>query len=139
MRQPSPQPNVAATAVEPGFAASFWMLVIASGIGAGLAGGGLMLLLHGVEHLAWPFRAGGDLLEAFRRASGGRRVLCLAVAGVWIGLGGWLVRRAFGAGTEVNATIWFRSGRVPLVATVGRAVLSIVAVGLGMSLGARRR
>ncbi len=135
MRQPSPQPNVAATAAEPGFVLRFWGLVVAAGVGAGLAGGGLMLLLNGVEHLAWPFPPGGDLLDAFGAASGGRRVACLAVAGVWVGVGGWGLRRAFGPGGEVNATIWFRSGRVPLVATASRAVLSIVAVGLGLSLG----
>ena len=135
-RHPSPQPNVAAAAAEPGFPGAFWVVVVVAGVGAGLAGGGLMLLLHAVEHLAWPYRPGhDDLLDAIERASAGRRVLVLTIAGVWVGVGGLAVRRTFGTGGDVNAAIWFRSGRVAALSTIARGVLSIVAVGLGMSLG----
>ena len=134
-RRPSPQPNLSSATAEPGFMLRFWLLVLGAGVGAGLAGGGLMLLLNGVEHLAWPFAGGGDLLDAFRRASAGRRVLCLTLAGVWVGVGGRVLGRTLGPGGEMNATIWFRSGRVAAASTMARGALSIVAVGLGMSLG----
>ncbi len=134
-RRPSPQPNLSSATAEPGFVLRFWLLVLGAGVGAGLAGGGLMLLLNGVEHLAWPFAGGGDLLDAFRRASAGRRVLCLTLAGVWVGVGGRVLGRTLGPGGEMNATIWFRSGRVAAASTMARGALSIVAVGLGMSLG----
>jgi CIC family chloride channel protein len=61
--------------------------------------------------------------------------LLLTTAGVWVGFGGLVLRRFFGAGSEANASVWFRSGRLPPISTIARGVLSIVAVGLGMSLG----
>ena len=107
--------------------------MVAAGVGVGLAGGGLMLLLGAVERLAW---GPGDLLAAIDRTGPGRRVLNLAIAGAWIGAGGLLLRRLFGRrGGDVESAIWLRAGRVAAVATIARGVLSIVGVGLGMSLG----
>jgi CIC family chloride channel protein len=133
-RDPSPQPNLDGPVA--GFSPGFWVLTVAIGVGVGLAGGGLMLLLQAVERLAWGPGGGRDLLAAVQHTGPGRRVLCLTVAGAWVGLGGLTLRRVFGSkGGEVDSAIWFRSGRVAAIPTVARSVLSIVAVGLGMSLG----
>jgi hypothetical protein len=34
----------------------FWLLVVATGVGVGVAGGLLMALLRAAQHLAWPYR-----------------------------------------------------------------------------------
>ena len=113
----------------------FWLLIVLGGIGAGLLGGALMTLLHFVEHAAWHYPPGGDLMTGFSTSSARWRVVVLAGAGIWVGLGGLILRRAFGKGSEANAAVWFRSGRLPPVSTIARGIVSIVAVGLGMSLG----
>src|SRR5580700_10272592 len=97
MGLPSSQPNLATSAAEPGFTRRFWLLVVFSGIGAGLAGGGLMLILDTVQHLPWGPGANDDLLGAIQRSSSARRVLSLGVAGVWVAATGLLLRRVFGA------------------------------------------
>src|ERR1700677_2427598 len=132
---PLVQPNVEELTTELRYGPQFWVLVVIAGAGAGLAGGGLMRLLFATEHLAWPFVANGTLLDAVNHASPGRRVFILTLAGIWVGLGGWLLRRILGPGVDVNSAIWFRAGRIPMVATICRAILSIVAMGLGVSLG----
>lgn len=132
---PLVQPNVDELTTELRYGRQFWLLVVIAGVGAGLAGGGLMRLLFATEHMAWPFVANGTLLDAVNRSSPGRRVFVLTLAGIWVGVGAWLLRRIFGPGVDVNSAIWSRGGRIPMVATIFRAILSIVAVGLGISLG----
>jgi H+/Cl- antiporter ClcA len=132
----SPQPNVGDAVAGLGFSRRFWVLVVAAGVGIGLVGGGLMLLLQTVERLAWGLGGSGTLLDAVCRTGPTRRVGNLTVAGAWVAATGVLLRRAFGEkGGDVDSAIWFRSGRVPAAATLARAVQSIVAVGMGMSLG----
>ena len=133
---PSPQPNIADAITGVGFPARFWLLVLVIGVGVGLAGAGLMLLLQGIERLAWHLGNTSTLLEAVQRATSARRVLNLTIAGAWIGASALLLRRLFGSrGGDVDSAIWFHCGRVAAIATMARSVASIVAVGLGMSLG----
>jgi chloride channel protein, CIC family len=132
MSQPSPQPNIQAPARLP---MRFWLLLVATGVGAGLGGGLIMKLLHGVQHLAWSYE-NGTFLEAVERNSAIRHVSILFGAGILAGVGRWVFRVATGGhGGELAEKIWFQSGNLPLVRTLGRAVLSIVLVGLGESLG----
>ena len=49
----SAQPNVLAISRSVEFSTTFWLLLLATGVGAGLAGGLLMRLLYAVQHLAW--------------------------------------------------------------------------------------
>jgi chloride channel protein, CIC family len=135
MRELSPQPNLTAAAAEPPFHLRFWCSLVVAGAVAGIATGILMLVLNAIQHLAWPFGAHDTLLEAIQRASPARRVLSLSIAGIWIGLGGLVLRRVYQPGISLESSIWLRGGRVPTIATISRAVLSLVGVGLGMSLG----
>ncbi len=46
-----------------------------------------------------------------------------------------LVQLSSGNGIEITAAIWFSAGRLPVLRTLGSAVLSIIVVGMGASLG----
>ena len=76
------------------------------------------------------------LLEAARQASPLRHVVLLLLAGLVTGAGQWLLTQlSSGNGIEITAAIWFQAGRLPTLRTLGSAVLSIVIVGMGASLG----
>ncbi len=127
-----PQPNVPGRGIVASYGIRFWMLVVAIGLGAGLGGAALIELLRAVQHLAFSYHA-GDFLEGVKRTSSTRRVLVLLVGGVVAGAGALALARS-GAG-EVSEAIWLRGARLPLLASVARAVQSIVIVALGASLG----
>lgn len=93
-----------------------------------------MRLLRALEHIAWHYDA-GTFLEAIRRASATRHVLMLAAAGLLVGAGGKLIREVFGAPGKSESAIWFRSGQMPLLATLAQAINSIATVAMGTSLG----
>jgi H+/Cl- antiporter ClcA len=93
-----------------------------------------MRLLHAVEHVAWRYHT-GTLLEATSRDSAFLHILILLAAGLLVGAGDILIRKALGQAGELEAAIWFRSGRVPTLATLVKAVHSIVTVAMGSSLG----
>ena len=125
--------SVPATLARPG-AALFWLAVALTGLGTGLAASALTLLLGAVQHLAWP--GDGTLLDAANRAGPWRHVLLLLAAGLLTGIGQLLlVRLPSGNSIDVTTSIWFSAGRLPALRTLGSAVLSIVIVGLGASLG----
>jgi H+/Cl- antiporter ClcA len=109
------------------------MLVVLVGLGAGLGGAALMELLRGVQHLAWSYHSGG-FLEAVQRSSDSRRVIVLLVGGVVAGGGTVLVAR-LGPSADVSEALWLRGARMPFLASIGRAIHSIVVVALGASLG----
>lgn len=128
----SPQPNVPGLGIVAAYGVRFWALVVAVGVGAGLGGAALMELLRLVQHLAWSYDS-GSFLDAVKHASAARRVLVLLGGGLVAGVGGLALAR--GPGGEVTEAIWLRAARLPFWASIQRAVLSIVTVGLGSSLG----
>ncbi len=131
----SPQPNVQTNAEDVPFGPGFWLLVILTGIGAGLGGGLLMKLLHAVQHVSWSYHS-GSFLEGVERNPPSRHLIVLACAGLVAGVGRLLLRITTGGhGGEISETIWFKSGRFPPLQTLAKAVLSIVLVGMGSSLG----
>lgn len=131
----SPQPNVSAAPRATGFPARFWLLVVLTGIGTGLAAGLLMTLLAQVQHAAWSYRD-GTFLEGVERASWGRRIVVLLATGALVAAVLPLLGRTKSKGpSEVEASIWFRDGRLPAWKTAAKGVFSIVIVGLGASLG----
>jgi chloride channel protein, CIC family len=131
----SPQPNLQAKDGELRFSPQFWLLLVLTGAGAGLAGGVLMRLLHFVEHLAWPYGS-GNLLEGAERSPPGRHVIVMLIAGVVAGIGLRILASVFrGKSSDLEGAIWFHWGKLPLVQTLARALLSIVIVGMGASLG----
>jgi len=116
-------------------AAGFWLAVILTGIGTGLGAAALTALLELVQHTLWA-GSGLDLLEAASEAPAQWHVIVLCGAGLVTGIGQLLlVRLASGNGIDITAAIWFRAGRLPTLRTLCTAVLSIVIVGMGASLG----
>lgn len=116
-------------------AAGFWLAVVATGVGTGLGTAALMDLLALVQHMLWP-GAGLDLLDAASKAAWWRHLVVLLGAGLVTAAGQFLLTRLpSGSGIDITAAIWFRAGRVPARRTLGSAVLSIIIVGMGNSLG----
>jgi chloride channel protein, CIC family len=122
------------TLARPG-AALFWLAVILTGIGAGLAAAVLTLLLELVQHTLWG-GAGTDLLSAAQHAGAWQHILILLGAGLLTGGGQILLGHlSSGNGIDITAAIWFHGGRLPTLRTLGSALLSVLIVGMGVSLG----
>lgn len=128
------QPNVFGSD-PPEVNARFWALVVATGVGAGVAGGLLMKLLRAVQHASW-FYSRGEFLKAVQHTSPLHRVEVVATAGLVAALGGLAIRRLTGeSGGEVSDAVWTKEGKTNFIPTTARATLSIVIVGMGASLG----
>jgi H+/Cl- antiporter ClcA len=113
----------------------FWVAVILTGVGAGLSAAMLYLVLQTVQHWAWP-GSNVSLLQAAAASAPWRHVLVLLGAGLLTGIGQIaLSGLSSGNGIDINAAIWFSAGRLPTLRTLGSAFLSIVLVGMGISLG----
>ena len=113
----------------------FWVAVLLTGVATGLGAVALARVLEFVQHVAW-HGTGTDILEVAGHASAGRRVLVLLGAGVVTVVGQLLLKElTSGNSIDTTAAIWFYAGRVPALKTLGSAVLSIFAVGMGTSLG----
>ena len=133
--RPFPQPNVYTSDDAAGFTASFWALVIMTGVGSGLAAGLLMKLLRLVQHTAWSYRS-GTFLHAVDATMGPTRLGILAGTGLFVAVSVlFLGPKKSRHSNELEATIWFRDGVLAPIRTTIRAIFSIVVVGLGASLG----
>jgi H+/Cl- antiporter ClcA len=116
-------------------AVQFWVAVAFTGIGTGFGAIVLTRLLQAVQHYAWPGAEPG-LLGAASHASPLRHVLVLLTAGVLTALGQLvLARLQTGNGIDITEAIAFSAGRLPPLRTMVSAVLSVIDVGLGVSLG----
>jgi chloride channel protein, CIC family len=128
------QPNVTSdgdTALTP----VFWLVLVATGVAAGLFGAGLMYLLFNVEQLAFGYHI-GDLESGARHASDLRRIASLLTAGVVGGIGWFLLRRyTAGQKAEIDDAIWNGDGRLSFQRSLGTSVLSELVIGMGASLG----
>ena len=115
----------------------FWLLLIATGALAGVGGGLLMLLLRGVQHLVWPYRPGDNFLSAVENAPPIWIVLAVSAAGLLAGLTALVLQQKAGGehGGELAARIWFDAGKINPFPTLVRAIVSIVIVAMGASLG----
>ena len=129
------QPNIPGRGILAGYSVRFWLIVVGVGAFAGLAGAGFLALLRLVERIAW-HRSADGFLAAVKHDSASRHVLVLVAAGLIAGAGGLLVRRlrASGGG-EVSESLWLRGSRLELVPSLLRGVISIITVGMGVSLG----
>jgi chloride channel protein, CIC family len=75
-------------------------------------------------------------LESARRASALRHIAVLLAAGILTGVGQVLLKQlSSGNGIDTTEAIWFHAGRMPALRTLGSALLSIFAVGMGASMG----
>jgi chloride channel protein, CIC family len=114
-------------------AVGFWGAVVLTGAGTGIAAVALTMLLQKVQHLMWP---GPTLLDAATHADAGRHIWVLLSAGALTGAGQIVLRRlTSGNGIEIAEAISEFAGRLPVWRTIGSAVLSVIVVGMGASLG----
>ncbi len=129
------QPNDSPAAVTLNFSLRFWVLVVLTGIGAGLGASLLMALLALVQHWSYSYRS-GDFQHAVELVSPWRHVWIMAAAGVLATGGVWALQHYWrGQDSDVPKSIWFRSGRLPFLRTLIEAALSMTIVGMGASLG----
>jgi chloride channel protein, CIC family len=116
-------------------AARFWLAVLLTGIGTGVAAAALTRLLEIVQRFMWGGQ-GTNLLDAAEHAGAWRHILVLLGAGLVTGAGQLILGSlSSGNGIDTTAAIWFHAGRMPAWRTLGSAVLSVVIVGMGVSLG----
>jgi chloride channel protein, CIC family len=114
-------------------AVGFWAAVVLTGVGAGIGAVALTALLETAQHVMWP---GPNLLDAATHAGAWRHVWVLLGAGVLTGAGQIILRRlTSGNGIDITEAISEFGGRLPALRTLGTAVLSILLVGMGASLG----
>jgi chloride channel protein, CIC family len=111
------------------------MAVLLTGVATGLGAAALTRFLEWVQHLAWN-GSGTDILEVARHATATRHAVVLLSAGLITGAGQLILRQlSSGNGIDTTAAIWFHAGRMPRLRTLGSAVLSVIIVGMGVSLG----
>jgi chloride channel protein, CIC family len=113
----------------------FWLAIVLTGLGTGASAAALTLILQSVQHAMWP-GANATLLDAAREAAPWRHILVLLGAGFLTGAGQLLLVRLTSSNSiDITAAIWFSAGRLPAWRTLGSAVLSVILVGMGASLG----
>lgn len=112
----------------------FWVLVVLTGIAAGVLADLMMSVLFHVEHAAYGYHSGA-FMTAVDAVSGRRRVLLLLLAGAVGGIGWYVLRRVVPGRSEIDDALWSGRGELSLRRSLGTSVLSEVVIGLGASLG----
>jgi CIC family chloride channel protein len=113
----------------------FWVMVVLTGVAAGLFGDLMMLLLFSVQHLAFGYHA-GSLQAAVSRAPDTRRLAVLLIAGALGGAAWYLLRRLTpGERTEIDDVVWGEGERLSFRRSLGTSVISEVVIGMGASIG----
>src|SRR5277367_6775931 len=111
----------------------FWAAVLLTGVGTGIAAAVLTRLLFLVQDFFWP---GSDLLDAAARTVWWHHLLILLAAGVLTGVGQLVLRRLSSSNSiDITEALANFAGRLPPLRTLGSALLSVVVVGMGASLG----
>ncbi len=113
----------------------FWLAVVFTGIATGIGAAILTTILEVVQSLCW----GGsptNVLQAAQHATPWRHIVVLLGAALVTGIGQKLLKRlSSGNGIDTTEAIWFQAGRMPTLLTLGSALLSVIIVGMGVSLG----
>jgi chloride channel protein, CIC family len=131
---PPPPDGIPSTLRHPA-AKRFWLAVLLTGAATGAGAAALTKLLEAVQAFVW-HGSGTELLIAAERAGPWRHIVTLLGAGLIVGLGQLLLKRlSSGNGIDTTAAIWFYAGRMPPWRTLGSALLSVIVVGMGASLG----
>ncbi len=116
-------------------ALNFWLAIGLTGVATGIGAAILTKLLETVQHLVWHGSA-TDILDAAQQASPWRHISVLLGAALLTGLGQVVLKQlSSGNGIDTTEAIWFHAGRMPAMRTLGSAVLSVLIVGMGVSLG----
>lgn len=128
------QPNITSDG-EAVLTPKFWLLVILTGLAAGLAGAVLMMLLFNVQYLAFGYHS-GSFQHGVEQASALRRVCSLLIAGAFGGVAWFLLRRyTVGEHSEIDEAIWSHGGQLSFRRSLGTSVISEVVIGMGASIG----
>jgi H+/Cl- antiporter ClcA len=129
------QANVTGRGIVASYSLRFWGIVVVLGVITGIGASALVGLLHLVEHLAFGYRR-GPFLDGVAAAAAWRRIAALIVAAGVVALGTYVLGRLpVSGGTEVSEAVWLRGAHMAVVPSVARGVISIITVGLGVSLG----
>jgi CIC family chloride channel protein len=113
----------------------FWLLLLATGVAAGLSGAATMFVLHTTQHLAFSYTTGA-FQAAVERSSCIRRLVVLTLAGVVAGIGWYVVRRLTpGEVSEVHDTVWEGKSDLSIRRSLPSSVVSEIVIGMGASLG----
>jgi hypothetical protein len=92
----------------------FWVIMVLTGIAAGLLGALMMLLLFNVQYAAFGYHE-GTLQHGAGQASAVRRVASLLIAGAFGGVAWFLLRRyTMGEPSEIDEALWNGDGRLSL-------------------------
>jgi chloride channel protein, CIC family len=125
---------IPSTLAKPG-ALRFWLAVVLTGISTGIGAIVLTRLLELVQHVVWR-GSGTNIIQAAQGATPMRHIVVLLGAAVVTGAGQLTLKRLSSAnGIDTTEAIWFTAGRMPTLRTLGSAVLSVLIVGMGVSLG----
>lgn len=116
------------------------LVAIVVGVITGLAGMGVALLLHWIQH--WAFGYSVDqvishesFLQGVSAASPVRRVVALVICGVVAGLGWWALYRFGRPLVSIKKAVASEDPSMPVGSTVVHALLQIITVALGSPLG----
>lgn len=133
----SHQPNLPGRGITAAYTPKFWLIVVALGLATGVAGSALMEVLKLAEHVFWNFPPhDGSFLHAVRATPAWQHIAVLAAAAGVVGVGILTLRRLpSSGGGEVTETLWLHNGRMSLLPSLVRALVSVVTVGMGVSLG----
>src|SRR5579863_2957699 len=113
----------------------FWVMVVLTGIAAGLLGALMMLILFNVQYAAFGYHS-GSLQHGVEQASAARRVGSLLIAGAFGGVAWFLLRRyTKGEPSEIDEALWNGDGRLSFRRSLSTSVISEVVVGMGASIG----
>ncbi len=113
----------------------FWLMVVLTGVATGLFGDLLMIVLFGIQHLAFNYHT-GELQAAVEHSSDVRRVLSLSIAGVFGALAWYLLRRYMKYDkSEIDDALWAGDATLSLRRSFLTSVISEVVIGLGASMG----
>ena len=113
-----------------------WLRLLAAGtlagVVAGLVGAIVILIITGLQHLAFGYEV-GSFFEGIEQSDPVRRVVALGVSGC-LGAAAWWLLRTRGR-PVVSVAEALQGRRMPAVETLGDASAQFVTVGLGASLG----
>ena len=110
------------------------LAAVLAGLAAGVGGIALTLILHAVQHWAFGYTE-ATFLTGVERAAPSRRVVAMAIGGLVVGLGWWALRRWCKPVPSVTQALSDSSRGLPIGVLTADALLQIVAVGAGASLG----
>ena len=113
----------------------FWVVVVLTGLAAGLLGALMMAILFNVQYAAFGYHA-GSLEHGAAQASAARRVGSLLIAGVFGGVAWFGLRRyTRSEPSEIDEAVWNGDGRLSFRRCLGTSVISEVVIGMGASIG----